>query len=144
MSHYYYIDANGQKQGLITEQQLQALAAQGVITPTTPLETDTGQQSTAGQIADLKFNTVPLAPFLINIPAYLCIIAMTAAFGCFPFAIVGISFYMNGRLDLTAGRDRAAKKKIGIAYVLWGLSIGCGIYYLVLLLSRVPPIAISP
>ena len=50
---YYYPDANGQKHGPVTEQQLRALAAQGIITPTTPLETNTGYKGVAGQIKGL-------------------------------------------------------------------------------------------
>ena len=53
MPNYFYIDANGQKQGLINDQQLQALAAQGVVTPNTPLETDSGHKGLAGQIPGL-------------------------------------------------------------------------------------------
>jgi len=55
MPNYFYIDANGQKHGLVNDQQLQALAAQGVITPNTPLETEGGHKGTAGQIPGLQF-----------------------------------------------------------------------------------------
>ena len=55
MPNYFYIDANGQKHGLVNDQQLQALAAQGVITPNTPLETEGGHRGTAGQIPGLQF-----------------------------------------------------------------------------------------
>lgn len=61
MANFFYIDANGQKQGDVTDQQLKELAAQGVITPTTPLETDTGHKGTAGQIPGL-FAAAP-SPF---------------------------------------------------------------------------------
>jgi len=57
MPNFYYTDANGQR-GLITPQQLKALAVQGVITPDTELETETGQKGKAGQIKGL-FATVP-------------------------------------------------------------------------------------
>ena len=60
MANYLYIDANGQKQGPVNAQQLQALAAQGVITPDTPLKADTGHQGKAGQIPGL-FTTPPPA-----------------------------------------------------------------------------------
>jgi len=53
MPKFFYIDANGQKQGLVSEQQLQALAANGAITPTTPLQTEGGHQGVAGQIPGL-------------------------------------------------------------------------------------------
>jgi len=53
MTNFYYIDTNGQKQGLITDQQLKALAAQGAITPNTPLETESGHKGLAGQIPGL-------------------------------------------------------------------------------------------
>ncbi|MGL4943766.1 MAG: DUF4339 domain-containing protein [Thermoguttaceae bacterium] len=55
MPNYFYTDANGQKQGPVDDQQLQALATQGNITPHTPLETDTGHKGVAGQIPGLKF-----------------------------------------------------------------------------------------
>jgi hypothetical protein len=59
MASYFCIDANGNKRGPYNEQQLQVLAAQGVITPATPLETDTGHKGIAGQIAGLNFSTAP-------------------------------------------------------------------------------------
>ena len=52
---YFYIDANGQKQGPINDQQLQTLVARGIITPHTPMETDTGYKGMAGQIPGLEF-----------------------------------------------------------------------------------------
>ena len=57
MANYFYTDENGQKYSL-TEQRLQTLVDRGVITPTTPLTTDTGHQGLAGQIPGLKFNNV--------------------------------------------------------------------------------------
>ena len=62
MPKYLYLDANGQKQGPINDQQLKALAAQGVITPETPLATDAGHKGKAGQIPGL-FATAP-SPFV--------------------------------------------------------------------------------
>ena len=56
MTYYFYFDQNNQKQGPISEQQIQTLAVQGVITPNTPLETDTGHKGVAGQIPGLNFN----------------------------------------------------------------------------------------
>jgi len=63
MPNFFYYDANGQKQGPFNGQQLQELATQGAISPTTPLETDGGQKGTAGQIRGLNFNTVAPPPF---------------------------------------------------------------------------------
>ena len=57
---YFYFDANGQKQGPPrTVQQLQTLVDQGIVTQTTPMETNTGHKGVAGQITGLKFNTAP-------------------------------------------------------------------------------------
>jgi len=61
MANFFYTDANGQKHQ-VNEQQLQALAAKGIIKPDTPLETDTGHQGLAGQIPGLNFNTSPPPP----------------------------------------------------------------------------------
>jgi len=58
MPNFFYLDANGQKQGPVNDQQLKALAAQGAITPDTPLVADTGHKGKAGQIRGL-FNAVP-------------------------------------------------------------------------------------
>ena len=58
MANYFYFDQNNQKQGPVSTQQLQELAAQGVIGPHTPMETDTGHRGVAGQIPGLRFNTV--------------------------------------------------------------------------------------
>lgn len=57
MTSYFYFDSNGQKQGPVTEPQLKALAEQGVITPKTQIETDTGHKGFAEQIPWLKFGT---------------------------------------------------------------------------------------
>jgi len=62
MPNYLYTDENGQKYTL-TEQRLQTLAERGTITPTTPLETDTGHQGLAGQIPGLQFKTAAPSPF---------------------------------------------------------------------------------
>jgi hypothetical protein len=66
MPNFYYTDANGQKQGLITEQHLRALAVQGVITPNTPLETEGGHNGLAGQIPGLFDGIVP--SFALPVP----------------------------------------------------------------------------
>ena len=62
MANFFYTDANGQKTQ-VTEQQLQALINQGIITPTTPLETDGGHTGLAGQIPCLNFDTAAPSPF---------------------------------------------------------------------------------
>jgi hypothetical protein len=63
MPNYYYIDTNGQKQGLVSDEQLKELAAQGIINANTLLETESGHKGTAGQISGLKFSTAP-PPFV--------------------------------------------------------------------------------
>ena len=55
MPNFFITDKNGTKHSF-NEQQLQALAAQGRITPNTPLESDTGHKGAAGQIPGLQFN----------------------------------------------------------------------------------------
>jgi len=64
MPNYLYLDANGQKQGPINDQQLKTLAAQGIITPDTPLATDSGHKGKAGQIPGLQFKTAAASPFV--------------------------------------------------------------------------------
>jgi hypothetical protein len=59
MPNFYYIDANGQRQGAISPSQLKELVARGIVTPDTPLETDTGHKGKAGQIKGL-FNALPV------------------------------------------------------------------------------------
>jgi len=51
--NYFYFDQDNQKQGAVSEEQLKELAAQGLITPHTPMETDTGHKGVAGQIPGL-------------------------------------------------------------------------------------------
>jgi len=53
MANFFYYDQVNQKQGPVTEQQLKELAAQGVISLNSPMETDTGHKGTAGQIPGL-------------------------------------------------------------------------------------------
>lgn len=55
MPNCFYFDPNGQKQGPIDNEQLQELVSQGIITPETSLETETGHKEVAGQIPDLIF-----------------------------------------------------------------------------------------
>jgi len=62
MPNFFYFDQNNQKCGPVNEQQLKALAVQGVINPNTPLMTDTGHQGLAGQIPGLFAATPP--PFI--------------------------------------------------------------------------------
>ena len=62
MPNYFYFDQLNQKRGPVTEQQLQALATQGVIGPHTPLETEGGHKGMAGQIPGMQFNTAPHTP----------------------------------------------------------------------------------
>ena len=62
MPYYFYTGADGQKQ-TVNEQQLQGLINQGIILPTTPLETDSGHSGLAGQIPGLNFNTASPSPF---------------------------------------------------------------------------------
>jgi len=67
MTTFFLSDANGQKHS-VNEQQLQTLAAQGKITPTTPLETEDGHKGLAGQIPGLKFNFATSTPFTQTAP----------------------------------------------------------------------------
>ena len=54
---YFYFDQANQKQGPVTDQQLKELVAQGVIVPTTSLETETGHKGLARQIPGLFTDT---------------------------------------------------------------------------------------
>lgn len=60
MPNYFYLDANGTKQGPVNDQQLQILATQRVVTPQTLMTTESGHQGLAGQIQGLKFPSEPL------------------------------------------------------------------------------------
>jgi TM2 domain-containing membrane protein YozV len=62
MANFFYYDQTNQKQGPVSEQQLKELAAQGVLGPHTPMETDTGHQGVAGQIPGL-FPAAAPSPF---------------------------------------------------------------------------------
>ncbi|MCL2744120.1 MAG: DUF4282 domain-containing protein [Planctomycetaceae bacterium] len=53
--NYFYFDANGQRQGPVGISEIQSLITRKIITPTTPLETDTGDSGFAGQIPSLVF-----------------------------------------------------------------------------------------
>ena len=61
MPNFFYLDQNNQKQGPLNAQQIKTLAAQGVINPNTPLETDGGHKGLAGQIPGLF--AAPPSPF---------------------------------------------------------------------------------
>ena len=53
MPNFYYYDANGQKKGAYTPEQLKELVLQGIVNPKTPLETEGGHKGLAGQIPGL-------------------------------------------------------------------------------------------
>jgi len=61
MTNYFYYDADRQKQGPVSEQQLKELAAEGTITPKTLLETDDGHYEAAGRMPGL-FSLFGLPP----------------------------------------------------------------------------------
>ena len=61
MPNYFFTDANGNKRGPLTPPQVRALAAQGIITPETPMETDGGHKGRAGQLRGL-FKTNEQSP----------------------------------------------------------------------------------
>lgn len=63
MTNFFYFDQSGQKFGPINDVQLKALAAQGTITPQTPLEADTGHKGQAGQIPGLFVTPASASPF---------------------------------------------------------------------------------
>ena len=63
MANFFLTDTSGNRRGPYNEQQLQALAAKGSITPNTPLETDTGHTGFAGQIPGLNFKNAAPPPF---------------------------------------------------------------------------------
>ena len=56
MTNYFYTDTNGQKQWA-SEQHLQTLAAQGIVLPYTPLETEDGRTGLAGKMVPGLFTT---------------------------------------------------------------------------------------
>ena len=62
MPNFFYFDQSNQKYGPVSDQQLKALAAQGVINPNTPMETDTGHKGLAGQIPGLFVAVSPSMP----------------------------------------------------------------------------------
>jgi len=64
MPNWFYIDAFGQQQGPVSNSQLKALAAQGIIEPDTLLETDTGKKGKASQVKGL----FPASPVPVSVP----------------------------------------------------------------------------
>lgn len=68
MPNYFYIDNFGRKQGPVNDRQLQALAAQGAVTPQTQLETESGHKGMAGQIPGMNFQA-PASPMSFPSPA---------------------------------------------------------------------------
>ena len=67
MTKYYYFDQINKKRGLFNVQELRELATRGIITPHTPMETDTGYKGVAGQIPGL-FDNVPAVQTLLPLP----------------------------------------------------------------------------
>ncbi|MGL4593833.1 MAG: double zinc ribbon domain-containing protein [Thermoguttaceae bacterium] len=68
MPNWFFTDADGIKQGPINDQQLQSLVKQGIIVPTTVMETDGGHTGQAGQIPNLFPAASPFAQCGTSVP----------------------------------------------------------------------------
>jgi len=68
MANYFFTDSEGIRRGPLTIDRLQTLAERGIITPETPLETDTGHTGLAGQIPGLNFNATTPSTFAQKAP----------------------------------------------------------------------------
>jgi len=66
MANFFYTDADGNRQGPVSEQRLKELVAQRVIMPMTLLETDGGHKGVARQIPGLNFPTDEIGLFDIG------------------------------------------------------------------------------
>jgi hypothetical protein len=111
MTNFFITDANGKKHSF-TEQQLQALAVQGKILPTTSLETDTGHKGLAGQIPGLKFPSatpqsvsVPVAVKNESIPKPV-IIAGTVVIASFLLLLLAVVVSNSGSGRSSGGGNR--------------------------------------
>ncbi|MCL2305345.1 MAG: DUF4339 domain-containing protein [Planctomycetaceae bacterium] len=80
MANFFYTDAGGRKRGPYDKQQLQALVLQGIITPNTLLETDTGHKGIAEQIPGLfpssVISTKPMAGMVPLVCGIICLVLM--------------------------------------------------------------------
>ncbi|MDR2438253.1 MAG: DUF4339 domain-containing protein [Planctomycetaceae bacterium] len=68
MTNRYYFDNNEQKQEPITLAQLKTLAADGLITPTTIIFTEEGEETLAGRVNGLEFSQQSAYPVEQQIP----------------------------------------------------------------------------
>ena len=59
MANYFYYDQTNQKQGPVSREELQELAAQGIINPDTQIELSTGDAIIARLIPGLDFSVQP-------------------------------------------------------------------------------------
>ena len=118
MTNFFRYDASGQKRGPFNEQQLQTLAAQGKILPTTPLETDTGYKGVAGQIPSLVFNTVPPPQNLTRPPSVAMPVAEKNAGASWQVTLIGLVLLLivggigYKIIDMTGG-DSTGKEATG-------------------------------
>lgn len=121
MANYFYLDASGRKQGPINDQQLRTLAAQGVITPQTQLETDSGHKGLANQIPGLNF-PVPTTPQQnSSIPPKAAAIPKTAqgeALNRQTFIILALFGGWTGVHQFYANRKGAAIANIVLSFIL--------------------------
>lgn len=122
MTNFFYFDQSGQKQGPINDQQLRALAAQGSITPQTPLETDTGHKGQAGQIPGLfaapapelpPVTSAPVKPPLIKNPQARLVVTCILGVSCFLMTVwVGSSIVSFVTKPNATKRDRQTQIRV--------------------------------
>ncbi|GHT14216.1 hypothetical protein FACS1894170_11020 [Planctomycetales bacterium] len=135
MANWFYIDNFGTKQGPITQDELTSFVQQGVITPQTQLEDESGRQGAAGQVnglfpqQPLQFGQPPYPPpqSTAKLPKDYLVWSIITTVCCFPvLGIIAIIFSVQAKSAFQIGDYAGYESKTKVAFWcnLIGLIVG--------------------
>ena len=116
MTKYFYIDADGEKQGPVSKQQIIELAEQGIILPTTPIGTKDRYISEVSQLREKPgFFDIGFTRFISNIwISIIWAIVIVVHFFGFILLLIGTGMIM------ASGDSKAPVAALSLSIVILG------------------------